>query len=293
MNKYNHVYGIDVSKKTLDVATDQGTHHRFSNDDNGFKALVTMFKSDGLFVMEATGIYHFQLANYLYSLGLSVSVVNPLRIKRFVQMHLKRNKTDKADAKMICLYGQRQQPALYEPKDEKLDSAKDLHRCIEQFINHRSDLKRKLSGLKSKDSDSYLIDIIKEEIARLSNKIKELEKMLNKLIKQYDADLLSLLSSIKGIGKATATLLIIETNGFKDFDCAKKLASFFGLAPTETSSGSSIKGKRSISKVGNPLVRKKLYMCSLQASRHNVGCKNLYQRLLAKGKAEEVSTNSC
>lgn len=289
MDKYNNVYGIDVSKKKLDVVSNHGSHYCFSNDDSGFKELITTLKSDGLFVMEATGIYHFQLAHHLYSRGIAVSVVNPLRIKRFTQMHLKRNKTDKADAKMICLYGQREQTALYEPRDAKLSSAKDLHRCVEQFISHRSDLKRKLSGLKSKGADSYLVDMIAEEINRLSKKIKELEKKLNEFIKQYDAEMLSLLCSIKGIGKATATILIIETNGFKDFDSAKKLASFFGLAPTETSSGTSIRGRRGISKIGNPLVRKKLYMCSLQASRYNVGCNALYTRLLAKGKAKKLA----
>lgn len=289
MDKYNNVYGIDVSKQKLDVVSNYGKHYCFSNDESGFEELITMLKSDGLFVMEATGIYHFRLAHHLYLSGLAVSVVNPLRIKRFTQMHLKRNKTDKADARMICLYGQREQPSLYEPKDSKLDSAKDIHQCMEQFINHRSDLKRKLSGLKSKDADSDLVDMIIEEITRLSNKIKELEKKLIELIKQYDAQMFTLIRSVKGIGKATAIVLIIETNGFKDFDCAKKLASFFGLAPTESSSGTSIYGRRSISKVGNPLVRKKLYMCSLQASRYNTSCSALYARLVAKGKAKKLA----
>lgn len=282
-------YGIDVSKNKLDVVTSDGIHHRFLNNETGFKKLTSILETDGLYIMEATGIYHFQLANYLYATGRSVSVVNPLRIKRFIQMHLKRNKTDKADARMICLYGQREQTALYEPKDGKLDAAKDLHRCLEQFINHRADFKRKLSGLKSKGSESYLVDMIVEEISRLSVKIKQIEKKLQGLIKDYDAELLSLISSVKGIGKATASLLIIETNGFKEFDNAKKLSNFFGLAPTETTSGTSIKGKRGISKVGNPLVRKKIYMCSLKASSCNPGCHALYSRLLAKGKAKKLA----
>jgi len=83
--------------------------------------------------------------------------------------------------------------------------------------------------------------------------------------------------------------LIVATEGFKNFDNAKQLCSFFGLAPTETSSGTSIKGKSKISKMGNPLVRKKLYMCSLQASRYNKTCIDLYQRLLAKGKPKKLA----
>ena len=53
-----------------------------------------------------------------------------------------------------------------------------------------------------------------------------------------------------------------------------QLASYFGLAPTERSSGTSVNGTRKISKMGNPLVRKKLYMCSLQASMRNKSCLN-------------------
>ncbi len=96
------------------------------------------------------------------------------------------------------------------------------------------------------------------------------------------------LTSIAGIGGHTAALLIIATQGFKNFDKAKQVYSYFGLAPTETTSGTSINGSRKITKMGNPLVRKKLYMCSLQVSRYNKTCADLYQRLLAKGKPKKL-----
>lgn len=114
-------------------------------------------------------------------------------------------------------------------------------------------------------------------------------KKIKELVKEYDQPLLSNIQSIKGIGERTAPLLIIASNGFRDFESAKQLQSYFGLAPTETRSGTSINGSRKISKMGNPLVRKKLYMCSLQASKHNKACAELYQRLLAKGKPKKVA----
>ena len=77
--------------------------------------------------------------------------------------------------------------------------------------------------------------------------------------------------------------------GFQYFDSSKQVSSYFGLAPEETQSGTSINGLRKITKMGNPLVRKKLYMCSLQASRHNKACIDLCQRLLAKGKSKKVA----
>ena len=108
MDKYTDYLGIDVSKKTLDVMTSQQKHFQFSNDLKGFREFAKIIPRDGLCITEVTGIYHLQLATFLHSKSIAVSVVNLLSIKRFIQMNLKRNKTDKADAKMISLYGRTQ-----------------------------------------------------------------------------------------------------------------------------------------------------------------------------------------
>ena len=57
-------------------------------------------------VMDATGYYHYKLAYYLIENNIMVSVENPLSVKRYIQMRLSKIKTDKSDAKMICLYAQ-------------------------------------------------------------------------------------------------------------------------------------------------------------------------------------------
>ena len=289
MIQYTDYLGIDVSKLSLDVMNIEGEHFQFSNDLKGFKKLTKIVPENGLCIMEVTGIYHLQLATYLHSKSIAVSVVNPLRIKRFIQMHLKRNKTDKADAKMISLYGSTQTINLWEPVEASLLESKDLYQTMEQFITIRASLKNKLKELISKKATEYITKTISSQIDILSVTINELEREVIKLVKKNHSLLLSNIKSIKGIGQRTATLLIISTDGFKNFDCSKQLASYYGLAPTETNSGTSIKGSRKISKMGNPLVRKKLYMCSLQASRSNKTCTDLYQRLLAKGKPKKLA----
>lgn len=160
---------------------------------------------------------------------------------------------------------------------------------MEQYIEFRPSLKNKLDGLKSKSSTKGLIKMIENQIDEISISIDKLQQQLDKLIKEYNPTMLKNLNSIVGIGQRTSTLLIMATNGFEGFDNAKQLCSYFGLAPTETVSGTSINGSRKISKMGNTLVRKKLYMCSLQASRHNKTCIDLYQRLLAKGKPKKLA----
>jgi transposase len=54
--------------------------------------------------MEAAGYYHYRLAQFLYKNRVIVSVVNPLSMKRFIQIELARVKVDKSDSKAIFAY---------------------------------------------------------------------------------------------------------------------------------------------------------------------------------------------
>lgn len=289
MRNYEYHIGIDISKATFDVINHDDSHQTYTNDVKGFAKFVKTIPENGLCTMEYTGIYYIELAKYLYKKGIPVSVVNPLRIKHFIQMQMKRNKTDKSDAQLIKLYSQQQSPSLWKPESKLIEQSKDIYQTKEQYIEFRIGLKNKLDGLVSKKANKKLIQMIENQIESISISIVELEKEIDGLMNDYNAAMLKNISSIKGIGSQTASLLIMSTNGFNGFDKAKQLSSFFGLAPTEKTSGTSINGSRRISKIGNPLVRKKLYMCSLQASRSNKACKELYQRLLAKGKPPKLA----
>lgn len=106
MTIYTDYLGIDISKDTFDVINKEGKHTQYSNNNKGFSKFYKAIPKNSLCTMEVTGIYHLCLAKFLFYKEVAVSVVNPLRIKRFSQMHLSRNKTDKADAKIIALYAQ-------------------------------------------------------------------------------------------------------------------------------------------------------------------------------------------
>ena len=98
------VVGIDVSKDSLAIchlANEKVQHLEMENSKAGFKQFIKQCGKDSLYVMEATGIYYLQLAYYLYEQGAPVVVVNPLIIKRYIQMHLGKGKSDKKDAKWI------------------------------------------------------------------------------------------------------------------------------------------------------------------------------------------------
>jgi transposase len=69
--------------------------------------------------MEATGHYGEDLAEYLHTEQISISVVNPLQIKNFAKALLVRNKNDRIDAKIIAEYCKRMQP-VYGNHDQKI-----------------------------------------------------------------------------------------------------------------------------------------------------------------------------
>lgn len=105
------VVGLDVSKATLAVCyhvDHQVRHLEVSNDNAGFAQLIELCGAQSLFVLEATGTYYLALAYYLYEQGGQVAVLNPLIIRRFIQMHLGKSKTDRKDAHWLLRYGQQQ-----------------------------------------------------------------------------------------------------------------------------------------------------------------------------------------
>ena len=94
----------------------------------------------------------------------------------------------------------------------------------------------------------------------------------------YQAELKSLMS-IPGIGKKTAMLLILSTDGFTRFENIKQLVAYTGIAPRIFQSGKTINKKPKICKLGMAGLRRSLFMCSLQAIKCNLACKNLYANI--------------
>ncbi len=115
MSKCKEFFGIDISKDVFDVMDSSEKHHQFKNDPSGFKEFGKLLNENSHCVMEATGSYYQGLTTWLYSQSIDVSVVNPLSVKRFIQMRLKTSKTDKLDAQRIRMYGESEDPKLWNP----------------------------------------------------------------------------------------------------------------------------------------------------------------------------------
>lgn len=290
MIKNTTILGIDVSKDTFDVYDSAMGHRRFDNGPKGFASFFRTLDASSWVVMESTGSYHHQMAMYLYEKGISVSVVNPLVIKRFIQMKLNRVKTDKSDARMIFDYGEQQVLEPWVPDPQYVGQCKELQGVVQLYSKQRTALKNKLHSLQSKGlSKGKVITSVKRQLRALDKEISILEEQMEELIKTHERDLFTRIKSIPGLGRKTAILLIVATNGFKDFESSKQVSSYFGLAPHERSSGSSVKGKAHIGKNGHPLVRNHLFLCSFTACMYNPQCKALFERIVAKGKSKKLA----
>ena len=268
-NEFSNFVGIDVSKKTLDVAfifnkeINQPVHQQYSNDVKGMKKMLAYFKKqkgvsteNTLFCMENTGIYGRKLSYMLFEKKWCVWVETPVAI--FRSMGLQRGKNDKVDAKRIAIYALKnnEQVKLWEAPRKEIAA-------LRQLLNTREALIKALKGLTvpineyretgNKELAQLMEKSTRNTVKAMEKDIEKIERAMDELIKSDTAlnHLFKLLISIPGIGKITISELICYTNEFKNYTEAKQLACYCGVVPFEYSSGTSVKGKTRVSHMAN------------------------------------------
>ncbi|WP_340067336.1 transposase [Ascidiimonas aurantiaca] len=290
MNKYKETYGVDISKDVFDVHGSNKGHDQYKNDETGFKKYLKELPQGSLVVMEATGYYHYRLAQFLYKNGVLVSVVNPLSIKRFIQMKLAKVKTDKSDARAICEYALINEVPLYNALTDTQSECLQLFRLLDTYLKQRTATKNKIHGEAVLGIPSKFVyrSLIRNK-KQLNKEVAAIESKILSLVKVDQQEQLTLLTSIPGIGQKTALFLIVVTDGFSKFETASQLCSYVGITPTIRESGSSVGGRARISKVGNRKLRNLLFLCSFNACKHNKACKEVYERIVNKGKSKKLA----
>lgn len=289
------ILGIDVAKATFDVAlrrsatsTVQG---HFDNRPDGFRRLQAWLKRHRVeqlhACLEATGRYGEALATFLYQTGYTVSVVNPARIHAYAQSKLLRNKTDRADARLIADFCATQTPPSWQAPSQGQAELQALTRHLETLKQNRLQESNRLkagnpSGVVRETIEAHL-DFLDEQIARLEQEIRH-------QIQQDDQQRhqLELLTSIPGISLLTAAKFLAEVPDVHLFAQAGQLAAYAGLSPSHHESGVSVRKKSKLSKTGNRSLRTAFYMPALSAMRFNPIVKALVDRLEAEGKHRMV-----
>jgi transposase len=290
MNKDIKYFGIDISHLVFDVTDSDGNYYQFKNNPSGFKKFVKLMDNASHCVMEATGYYHYQLAYYLLESGVKVSVENALSVKRFIQMRLSKIKTDKSDSRLICEYAKQVEMKLWKGNSKHQTECLQMTRLLSVYTKQSTMLKNKLHGESVLGNPSKaVVSSLKRSLKQVQKEIKTLEDKLTILVKKVHQDVLTRLKSIPGIGNKTALMLVVLTDGFERFTSGSELCSYAGLTPLIRTSGSSVNGRSRISKIGNQKLRNLLFMCSFNACKYNKACREIYERLVAKGKSKKLA----
>lgn len=262
--------GIDVGKDKIDccLMVDGRYFHRvLKNNPEGHQKLsqwLAKYGNDPVHAcIEATGIYGEKVAEYLYDNGHTVSVCNPLKIKRYAEGELQNVKTDKQDAKTIAKYCQEKQPEPYTPPTPIERQLKALTRQLD----HLKEMKV-AQGNRLQVATPITQPIISDTIANIDKQIEQVQGMISAHIAADDSlkHKADLLKTVRGIGDATIPHLL-TLFAQKQFPNVKAVTKYVGLNPIIKQSGNSKAKFYSISKMGDKHVRTALYMPALIAHR--------------------------
>lgn len=292
--EHTHV-GIDISKDTFNAAYCEGMskwhEQSFSNSNEGRRKLLKWVSGkDVVFTMEATGYYHLETALFLQR-SHKVFVSNPMLVKRFSQMRLQRGKTDRADAKMIADYSSFNEGELrsWEPADGLLGEARALLTVAKQLQQQITQSQNSIHALKQTEAGRSACASLVSLLRTQRTLLRKTEKSIMDAVKAEHGEMLNAIQSIPGVGPKTAAGLIVCTNGFRHFTNHKQVCAYVGLSPRVYESGTSVKGKGRICKLGNPYLRRCLYLCAVSAMTCNPMMKEYKKSLTDRGKHNKVA----
>ena len=292
------ILGIDIAKAKLDThflrvsGPEKPAHRCYDNTPAGHEHLLQWLSTQQVGQMhvclEATGTYGRAVALRLYQAGYRVSIVNPLRIKRYGESELLRVKTDKSDAALIARFCLTQHPDPWTPPAPEQQQLQDLVRSLHDLQQmHQQQRCRQQSG----PQEQAVASVSRAVLICLQTQMQSLRTQIEALILAHDClrGPYELLLSICGIGKRTAALLLGELGDLSRFANVRDVVAYVGLAPHLHRSGTSVHGPSPLSKHGHASIRQALYFPTMSALRHNPAIRTLYHRLLAHGKPKMVA----
>lgn len=282
--------GIDVSKAHLDVhSLPSSESWQADNTPAGIMALVDklLLCKPMLVVMEATGGLEIPLACALMEAGLPVAVVNPRQARDFAKAMGQLAKTDKVDARLLALFGDRIRPEVRPLKDAE-------QQLFSQLLARR----RQLVDMRVAEQNRWFMaqgnvrGNIEQHLEWLKQHIDDVDKDLGQFVQASPVWKAKedLLKSFKGVGRIASFTLLAALPELGTLD-RKEIAALAGLAPFNRDSGT-MRGKRAIWG-GRAEVRNLLYMVALVASRSNETIKKFYEKLVHAGKPKKVALTAC
>ncbi len=292
--------GIDVAKGSVDAALHLdgplGSVATFERTPAGMAELARWARREVgeeaalRAVIEATGRYSLEAIGWLLEADAAIApaCVNPLHAKRFAQSLGLRNKTDEVDARMLARLGAERSPAPYEPPAPVFLELRALVRERRQLVDEHV----RLSNRIGEGTDSTFVR--RQRSRRLNTLERDIERLDAEIARVAASDEslradLARMTTIPGVGIVTAITVLAELGDLRRFASGRQLAAFAGVSPRRHESGSSVRGRTSMCKKGNPTVRSVLYMSAVTTKRLPNGMATIYERLIANGKAPKAA----
>ena len=292
------VFGVDVSKDEL-VLYDGSRHYRVKNE-RGLKELSKLIrKRNGgdfgkvIISFEPTGGYSYHLLRFCSERKIKIMVVNPYKSSHFSKTQRPRGKNDEKDAvnlrKLVFVNPEEIREARIDERLEMLNSLITLYDKTEREITSWQRSLKHRQGYYSEEQAEEIkgikkvIKVLRENRERILRKINEEIGKDEELRKKREV-----IRSMKGVGEIVSIVLL---NFFLKYPevSRTKITSLSGLDIVSSSSGRSIKKRGRISKMGNKLVRRKLFMSAMYLIQTEGRFRRFYEELRRRGKPKKVA----
>jgi transposase len=269
-----------VSKDKLDYGAKTTAPRSVDNTPEGVSLLLADVPPKAVIAMEATGRYHKLLADTAHLRGFKVIVHNPKDVSKYAKSVCSRASTDPIMAKVIAEFTEIREHRVYDPTPSFVDALKNLVRTRAGLVKERVSLQNRAG--EHPDIAAYLqqaMQSLKESVAKLDEQIAEVAKG----IPQYH-----LLIKVPGFGPlTTAYLIALLASG--TFARSDSFVAFIGLDLRVRESGK-LKGKRKLSKRGDPEARRLLYLAAFAACRVQGPFQELYEHYVSRGFSKTEAT---
>ena len=287
MSSTKIILGLDVSKDKLDACLllPQPRSTTVPNTPAGHAQLLAWAAAAGPLhlCLEATSTYGFPVARHAHAAGHTVSVLQPLAVQRYGQARLSRNKTDRLDAALIADFGRTQEPRAWTPPSAAQEQLQAQSRLRTELVEPRQGLQNRLDT-----AHPSVGPVLRSLVRSLTGQITKIDAALVATL-QADPVLrtqAALLHTIPAVGPVLCAGLLAELPA--DLRDARAATAYAGLNPRQRESGTSLRGRTVLSKLGNARLRRLLYVPALAGLQHNPILRAQAERLKARGKTGKV-----
>ena len=280
----NAIIGVDVAKAAFVVARHGArATQAIANSPPAIREWLKAVPAGACIAMESTGRYHLELASQAKAGGFGVYVLNAMDVHHYAKAMGQRGKTDPLDAHLIAQYvahqllGQaRKRLRPWEPTPRVLGELRELHRARVQLADSCARLTMALEHVAVLEEEGQALRAhFKQLMAQIDAKVAVLMTSDKQLVQGCKR-----LQTITGVGPQGAALLatLLTRIGFANSDA---VVAYAGLDPRPEDSGSK-RGKRRLSKKGDPHLRRQLYLCAMAATRSAL-FRPMYEALKERG----------